>query len=75
MAVSPAKENILKKIRQALSNPVPLPFPHSEGAQTVLKQVRKMQPSCLQKSLPNSREGLHFVQESMTLKFNCSNYW
>ena len=35
MAVSPAKENILKKIRQALSNPVPLPFPHSEGAQSV----------------------------------------
>jgi len=31
MAFSPAKENILKKIRQALSNPVPLPFPHSEG--------------------------------------------
>jgi len=35
MAVTPAKENILKKIRQALSNPVPLPFPHSEGAQSV----------------------------------------
>ena len=35
MAVSPAKENILKKIRQALSNPVPLPFPNSEGAQSV----------------------------------------
>jgi len=35
MAFSPAKENILKKIRQALSNPVPLPFPHSEGAQSV----------------------------------------
>ncbi|MEO6489047.1 MAG: lactate utilization protein [Ferruginibacter sp.] len=35
MAVSPAKENILKNIRQALSNPVPLPFPHSEGAQSV----------------------------------------
>ncbi|MEO7522943.1 MAG: LUD domain-containing protein [Ferruginibacter sp.] len=34
MATS-AKENILKKIRQALSNPVPLPFPHSEGAQPV----------------------------------------
>jgi L-lactate dehydrogenase complex protein LldG len=29
--VSPAKENILKKIRQALSNPVPLPFAASEG--------------------------------------------
>ncbi len=35
MAFSPAKENILKKIRQALSNPVPLPFPHSEGGQSV----------------------------------------
>jgi L-lactate dehydrogenase complex protein LldG len=33
MAISPAKENILKKIRQALSNPVPLPFPHSEGSE------------------------------------------
>ncbi len=31
MAFSPAKENILKKIREALSNPVPLPFPQSEG--------------------------------------------
>src|SRR6478735_1034778 len=35
MAVSVAKENILKRIRQALSNPVPLPFPHSEGSQPV----------------------------------------
>ncbi len=35
MAFSPAKEKILKKIRQALSNPVPLPFPDSEGTQTV----------------------------------------
>jgi L-lactate dehydrogenase complex protein LldG len=26
-----AKENILKRVRQALSNPVPLPFPGSEG--------------------------------------------
>jgi len=31
MAVSAAKENILKRIRQALSNPAPLPFPQSEG--------------------------------------------
>ncbi|MBS1509756.1 MAG: LUD domain-containing protein [Bacteroidetes bacterium] len=31
MGVTPAKENILKKIRQALSNPAPLPFPQSEG--------------------------------------------
>ncbi len=33
--VTPAKENILKKIRQALSNPVPLPFPASEGNNSV----------------------------------------
>jgi L-lactate dehydrogenase complex protein LldG len=38
MATTSAKENILKKIRQALSNPVPLPFPQSEGTQTVFKQ-------------------------------------
>ena len=37
MATSIAKEIILKKIRQALSNPVPLPFPNSEGSQTVYK--------------------------------------
>ncbi len=40
MAISPAKENILKKIRQALSNPVPLPFPHSEGANLYLRRLR-----------------------------------
>ncbi len=35
MATTPAKEKILKRIREALSNPVPLPFPHSEGTQSV----------------------------------------
>jgi L-lactate dehydrogenase complex protein LldG len=35
MAVTPAKENILKRIRKALSNPVPLPFPQSEGVNSV----------------------------------------
>lgn len=35
--LSQAKENILKKIREALSNPVPLPFADSEGAQSVFK--------------------------------------
>jgi L-lactate dehydrogenase complex protein LldG len=35
MSVSPAKENILKKIRQALSHPVPLPFAQSEGTNSV----------------------------------------
>lgn len=37
MAVTPAKENILKRIRKALSNPVPLPFPQSEGTNSVFK--------------------------------------
>ena len=36
MNVSPSKENILKKIREALSNSTPLPFPQSEGAQAVV---------------------------------------
>jgi L-lactate dehydrogenase complex protein LldG len=30
-----AKENILKRIRKALSNPVPLPFPLSEGTSDI----------------------------------------
>lgn len=35
MNVSPAKEAILKKIREALSNSVPLPFPAADGKQDV----------------------------------------
>lgn len=35
MAVSSAKENILKKIRQALSQSTPIPFPQSEGHHSV----------------------------------------
>ena len=35
MGVTPAKENILKRIRQALSNPAPLPFPQSEGNNSI----------------------------------------
>lgn len=33
--VTTAKENILKRIRKALTNPVPLPFPNSEGTSSV----------------------------------------
>lgn len=35
MNVSPSKENILKKIRKALSQSTPLPFPKSEGNESV----------------------------------------
>jgi L-lactate dehydrogenase complex protein LldG len=35
MTISSSKETILKKIRQALSNPVPVPFPKSEGHNSV----------------------------------------
>jgi L-lactate dehydrogenase complex protein LldG len=35
MKISPAKENILKKVRNALSQSVPLPFPNSEGNSSV----------------------------------------
>ncbi len=38
MKVSPAKENILKRVRNALSQPVPLPFPQAEGQQSVFLQ-------------------------------------
>ncbi|THU37200.1 lactate utilization protein B/C [Niastella caeni] len=55
MNVSPAKENILKKIRKALSNSTPLPFPQSEGNSSVY------QPS--QQDL-----GLEFAQRFTTLQ-------
>ncbi len=35
MPTSPAKENILRRIRQALSNPAPLPFPNCEGSGSI----------------------------------------
>lgn len=35
MSVSPSKENILKKIRKALSHSTPLPFPQSENNNSV----------------------------------------
>ena len=37
MKVSNSKEKILKKIRQALSTPVPVPFPQSEGNESVFQ--------------------------------------
>ena len=37
MSNSPAKNNILKKIRMALAHPTPLPFPKSEGIESVFQ--------------------------------------
>ena len=37
MNISPAKENMLKRIRQALSQSTPIPFPQSEGNNTVFQ--------------------------------------
>jgi len=39
MNISPSKENILKKIRKALSESTPLPFSSSEGNQSVFVQT------------------------------------
>jgi len=39
MKVSSAKQNILKKIRQALATPVPVPFPQSEGNDSVFQPL------------------------------------
>lgn len=41
MKDSSAKENILKKLRQALANPVPVPFPQSEGKTSVFQPLQK----------------------------------
>ncbi|RYF89030.1 MAG: lactate utilization protein B/C [Chitinophagaceae bacterium] len=41
MKVSSAKENILKKIRKALTQSTPLPFPKSEGTSSVFKPLQK----------------------------------
>jgi L-lactate dehydrogenase complex protein LldG len=41
MSVSPSKENILKKIRKALSHSTPLPFPQSEGNQPVFPPLQQ----------------------------------
>ena len=41
MNISPAKENILKNIRKALSNSTPLPFPQSEGNSSVFQPSKQ----------------------------------
>ena len=41
MNISPSKENILKKIRKALSHSTPLPFPQSEGNQPVFPSLQQ----------------------------------
>lgn len=41
MNVSPSKENILKRIRKALSHSTPLPFPGSEGNQPVFHPLEQ----------------------------------
>lgn len=41
MKISSSKENILKNIRQALANPVPVPFPQSEGNTSVFQPSSK----------------------------------
>jgi L-lactate dehydrogenase complex protein LldG len=41
MKVSSSKEKILKKIREALSNSAPLPFPNSEGSNSVFRPEPK----------------------------------
>ncbi len=41
MSNSPAKNNILKKIRMALAHPTPLPFPQSEGGEFPLQPLQQ----------------------------------
>lgn len=39
MNVSPSKENILKKIRKALNHSTPIPFPNSDGNQSIFQPL------------------------------------
>ena len=41
MNVSPSKENILKKIRKALTHSTPLPFPQSDGTSPVFPRPQQ----------------------------------
>jgi L-lactate dehydrogenase complex protein LldG len=41
MNVSASKENILKKIRKALTNSTPLPFPNSEGNNSIFRPAQQ----------------------------------
>src|ERR1044072_5848552 len=41
MNISPSKENILKKIRKALSESTPVPFPQSEGNSNVFQPATR----------------------------------
>jgi L-lactate dehydrogenase complex protein LldG len=41
MSVSTSKENILKKIRKALSHSTPLPFPQSDGNQPIFPPLQQ----------------------------------
>jgi L-lactate dehydrogenase complex protein LldG len=41
MNISPSKENILKKIRKALTQSTPLPFPQSEGSSAMFPQPQQ----------------------------------
>src|SRR6476661_540213 len=41
MSNSPAKNNIMKKIRMALAHPTPLPFPKSENAESVFQPLQQ----------------------------------
>ena len=41
MSISPSKENILKKIRKALSHSTPLPFPQSENNNSVFHPAKQ----------------------------------
>lgn len=41
MNISPSKENILKRIRKALSHPTPIPFPRSEGSESMFRSSQQ----------------------------------
>jgi len=61
MNVSPSKENILKKIRKALTHSTPLPFPQSDGNSTVFPNHSRNWKLNLRSNSQSYRGNLFFV--------------
>ena len=73
MKSSSSKEKILKKIREALSNPVPLPFPKSEGTNYVFQPQMDDLEILFAEEFTKLLGKFAFCINEKDMKFSCSN--
>ena len=71
--VTNAKENILKRIREALSNPVPLPFPQSEGNSDVFVKKNEEPAVIFAEEFSKLQGNFVFCKNEQDLKLQLSN--